>query len=275
MTVPFRQEVVDSMKVTIRQIQTFFAEQMQAHGYGNKTFRFETDAEGEPMVHRVDGQHSDSHYLNDTVGTVFNELEQVFNLDANIYFIVIDNGRNSIGSGGWRVGGVGGRRGRNGGDTLFPDRFSFQTAAHELGHAFGLSHDFNENVYLMSYGPGQDRLSACNAEFLAVHPYFNLNTSTEEAQLPTIELISSPGYPASSKRISVQLKVSDTDGLHQVLLFVRTREPHRAAGFLEVKVCRGLAGEKMLSLNLIMTVVIPSGGRIRAFPTSVVHPISV
>ena len=50
---PFRQEVVDSMKVTIRQIQTFYAEQMQAHGHGNKTFRFETDARSEPLIHRV------------------------------------------------------------------------------------------------------------------------------------------------------------------------------------------------------------------------------
>ena len=51
------------MKIAIRQIQTFYAEQMQAHGYGNKTFRFETDAQDEPLVHRVDGQHPDSHYL--------------------------------------------------------------------------------------------------------------------------------------------------------------------------------------------------------------------
>ena len=97
---PFRQDVVDSMKVTIRQIQTFFAEQMQAHGYGNKTFRFETDAQGEPMVHRVDGQYPDSHYLYDTPGTVFNEIEQAFDLNANIYFIVVDNSANSIGQGG-------------------------------------------------------------------------------------------------------------------------------------------------------------------------------
>ena len=33
---PFRQEVVDSMKVTIRRVQTFYAEQMEAHGYGNR-----------------------------------------------------------------------------------------------------------------------------------------------------------------------------------------------------------------------------------------------
>ena len=34
---PFRQEVVDSMKVVIRRVQTFYAEQMEAHGYGNTT----------------------------------------------------------------------------------------------------------------------------------------------------------------------------------------------------------------------------------------------
>ena len=43
---PLRREVVDSMKVVIRQIQTFFAEQIQAHGYGERTFRIETDARG-------------------------------------------------------------------------------------------------------------------------------------------------------------------------------------------------------------------------------------
>ena len=32
------------MKVAIRQVQTVYAEGMQAHGYGNRTFRFETDA---------------------------------------------------------------------------------------------------------------------------------------------------------------------------------------------------------------------------------------
>ena len=270
---PFRQEVVDSMKVTIRQIQTFFAEQMQAQGYGNKTFRFETDTRGEPLVQRVDGQHPDSHYLYDTVGTVFNELDQVFNLDANIYFIVIDNGINSIGSSGRRVGGVGGRRGRNGGDLLIPGKFRWMIAAHELGHAFGLSHDFNENVYLMSYGPGRDRLSACNAEFLAVHPYFDPDTSTEEAQLPTIELISSPGYPASSTSVTVQLKISDTDGLHQVILFIRTREPHRAAGFFEVMACRGLASEKDAVVEFDYDGRIPSGGGVNlSYP--VVHPLS-
>ena len=58
---PFRQEVVQKMEDEIRDIQTFFAEQMQAHGYGNKTFRFETDVHDEPLIHRVEGQHPDIH----------------------------------------------------------------------------------------------------------------------------------------------------------------------------------------------------------------------
>ena len=66
-------DVVQKMKDEILDIQTFFAAQMGAHGYGEVTFRFETDPQGEPMVHRVDGGHPDSHYLDNTSGTVLDE----------------------------------------------------------------------------------------------------------------------------------------------------------------------------------------------------------
>ena len=240
---PFRQEVVDSMKVTIRQVQTFFAEQMQAHGYGNKTFRFETDAQGEPMVHRVDGQHPDSHYHDNTTNTVFGETQQVFDPSLNIYLIVIDNGTMFISEGGWKIGGTGGYWGRNGGLVVIPDRFHWKTAAHELGHAFGLRHDFRDSAYIMSFGAGQrPSISACAAEYLVVHTYFNPDIPIEEAQSPTIELLSPLGYPAGSKSVPVKLKVSDSDGLHQVIRFVITSESGIVGKGLEVKACRGLDG---------------------------------
>ena len=269
---PFRQEVVDSMKVTIRQIQTFYAEQMQAHGYGNKTFRFETDAQGEPMVHRVDGQYPDSHYLDNTSATVLDEVEQVFDLSKNIYFIVIDNSINAIGTdGGRRAGGTGYNRGKIGGFALVHGGFSFHTAAHELGHGFGLHHDFRDNALIMSYGGSQRHsLSTCNAEFLAMHSYFNPNalilsdTSFRELREGvtggSFELISSHKYPAGSKSISIQLKVRSFSGLHQVILFVKTREPHFAAGSLEVKMCRSLAGETDAIVEFEYDGVIPSDG---------------
>ena len=112
--------------------------------------------------------------------------------------------------------------------------------AHELGHAFGLYHDFRDNAYLMSYGGlglSQSQLSACHAKFLAVHPYFNPDIPIEETPPPTIKLISPREYSAGSESVSIQLEVSDSDGLYQVLLSA-------SFGYPEMVACRGFMEEK-------------------------------
>ena len=192
---PYRDDLVQRMKDGIRNVQTFYAEQMGAHGYGNKTFRVETDSQGEPMVHRVAGQYPDNHYFDYTESTMWAELELVFNRHTNIYLVVIDTVNTTGGSGS-------SRQGKNGGGAALYGEFGLGLAAHELGHAFGLWHDFRDGSYLMSYGPGsKDQLSACHAEYLSVHPYFNPDTPIEGGQPPTVELISSRTYPADSKSI--------------------------------------------------------------------------
>ena len=281
---PYRADVVQRTKDEIRFVQTFYAEGMQAHGHGNVTFRLETDAQGEPMVHHVNGQHPDSHYINkhrdEISGAVFNQITQSFDLYTNIYIIVLDNSRNTIGS----RGGVGGRQGKNGGSVLISGNFGWKTLAHELGHAFGLEHNFNDGAYIMSYGtasygpewygPEENELSACSAEFLAVHPYFNSNTQIEDTR-PTIEMISPHIYPAGSNNISVKLKVSDSEGIHQVILFVRTsRNLHWARGFLEVKTCHGLTGERDTIVEFDYDGVMPSED-ITNLSTPRIHPIIV
>ena len=224
---PYRADVVQNMKTQILEIQTFYTEQMAAHGHGNKTFQIETDAQGEPIVHRVDGQHPNSHY---SLITLFREL--VFDETKNVYFILFD---------GWRTAARGGRVGRNGGVAVVSEDTDFLTSAHELGHGFGLKHDFRDNAYIMSYGGNQrNSLSACAAEFLAVHPYFNPDIPLEAGPPPTIELISPTEYPADSESVPIRLRVSDSEGLHQVLLFINDGAILSSGS---VKACSGLAGE--------------------------------
>ena len=101
-------------------------------------------------------------------------------------------------------------------------------------------------------------MSACSAEFLAVHSYFNADSSIDEEPAPSIELVSSSTYPEGSESVPVQLEVSDPEGLHQSILFVRTIAPHSAAGFLEVKACRGLSGVQNDVVEFDYDGVIPS-----------------
>ena len=260
---PYQAGVVDSMKTTIRQLQTFYAEQMQAHGYGEKSFRFETDDQGEPLVHLLAGQQPDSHYLRDPFWSVSEEIEQVFDLAENIYFVVIDNSRHAIGI---QVGGVASSTGKTGGLGLVHEEFDFSIVAHELTHAFGLTwHDHRDDAYVLSYGFNPDRLSPCSAEFLSVHPYFNPDVDAQAGRPPTIELLSPRLYPEGSGSINVQLALSDPEGLHQVTLlvkplglFIRPAGEDLLRSFDEVKACLGLAGEKEAVVEFDYDGVIPS-----------------
>ena len=213
---PYRQEVVDAMKAGILELQSFFTEQMATHGYGNMTFQIETDAQGAPVVHRVDGDHANKWYVNHR--RTDGEIERAFDSSKNIILIVLD-------STGASISGTGAGDKINGWAMIFGG-WTWAAAAHELGHAFGLHHDLRDKADILGYGRPQRlsaKLSAGAAGWLSVHPYFNTTIPLRGGSKPTLEFISETKYPLGAESVPIRVRVRDDDGLHQVLLLTPIR----------------------------------------------------
>ena len=125
--------------------QKFYADEMEKHKYGRKTFRLERDNAGEIIVHTVKGRHAAQHYFNDTQGTLKAELPVNMKNEDDILISFIGGlfgvagGWNGQGQG-WFGHDCGGCKGwvavanKNG-------NFALSTVKHELGHALGLYHN--------------------------------------------------------------------------------------------------------------------------------------
>ena len=258
---PYRQEVVDAMKTGIIEIQSFYAEQMEAHGHGNMTFQIETDAQGDPIVHRVDGANDNNYY--DNRRHPGPEIDQAFDNSDNVHVIVMDINRG--------LSGLAGGGNKNTRWAIVYGGWNWRIAAHELGHAFGLLHDFRDDAYLMSYGStdqSSTELSAFAADFLSVQPYFNPDISLEIESPPTFELLSPTIYLTGAESVPIRLRVRDDDGIHQVILLVKTSSfTWGGGGGKEVKTYRKLAGETDTIVEFDYDGKNPSGG------TSLSHPL--
>ncbi|RKU21634.1 hypothetical protein C6499_21800 [Candidatus Poribacteria bacterium] len=238
-----QRDIDTKLDTLMRDVQEFYTEQMNAHGFGRKTFTFETDATGKALVHHVNGRFTDGYYNNETLDKVIEEIEDRFNLSTNLYLISIDTGSEKIDV---QWCGRGGIHGTTGGVAIVPASGScfvgengIKTAAHELGHAFGLDHDFRDDAYLMSYGLDPNQLSYCAAEWLNVHGYFNNHqTSFNE---PTTMTMHTP-IALSPNATRLRFEVRDTDGLHQALLIMPTDTSDPADG-VKLHSCKALNGE--------------------------------
>ena len=220
----------------------------------------------------------------------------MFDLEENIYIVFVDISMDAIGTGEGRLArGIGARFSKkrgwvviHGSEALVPGVEGYGLAAHELGHAFGLPHDFQDGSYIMSYGetvqdstsidfaPAWSRLSGCSADFLAVHPYLNADSSLEsdKARLPTVELISPRTYPRGSERVSMRLEVAASQGLHQAILLA----PTKGLGSYEIVACRGLSGGSETVVEFEYDGAIPSStisSLISSLSDPIAHPIHV
>lgn len=75
----------------MKDAQQFYADQMEAHGFDRKTFRFEADENGNTVVHHVNGEFNDAYYQNPSTGSwiVWKEIQEQFDTSKNIYFLAL------------------------------------------------------------------------------------------------------------------------------------------------------------------------------------------
>ena len=247
------------MDQLIKDVQQFYEKQMENHGLGRKTFQFETDAHGNAVVYHINGRFDDTYY-HDVSGVAWEEINQQFDQSRDVYLMALDISSEIIGTGEDDTAcGIGGG-GNHGGSATIPASghcFNISTTAHELGHAFGLSHDFSNNTYLMSYGIQNilvRSLSQCAAEWLDVHSAFNSNQPASTAAA-TIEMLP-PSLASPPNTIRLRFKVTDPDGLHQVQLLTETLSG-LAKGSMELVAYKRLNGNSNNTVDLVTSYLVP------------------
>ena len=243
---PAQPDKYDQLRQYIKEAQQFFADEMERHGFGKRTFVFESDKAGEPLVHQVTGRFAGEYYTRFTGHKAWEEIREHFDEFHHIYFIAIDlsdeytpwEGQNcgEAGVNFWpSSGGAPQRRFYDiitqgeeilGGFAVIPasgpclNLRNLKLVVHELGHTFGLGHDFREGIhnndYVMAYGDST-RLSKCAAEWLSVSPFFTTNPRSDNTP-GKIRLISTPTY--SPEGVRLRFKVIDANGLHQAQLLL-------------------------------------------------------
>ena len=223
------------MDTLIKDVQQVFAGQMEHYGFGRKTFQFETDATGNAVVHHVQGKFTDAFYQNQS-GKVWEEINETFDTSTNIYLTALDVSTESLDG---LACGYGGPHGTSGGTVLIPaSGWCFEeidVTVHELGHAFGLQHDFRNNLepWIDLYSTEPMTTSPCAAEWLDAHRYFN-DHQTYFDQPTTFEMSMRSGGT------SLRFKITDPDGLHQVQLFATVE--YLKAHDLSILGCKSLDG---------------------------------
>lgn len=236
---PRQQGIETQADRVIKDVQAFYARQMRNHGLGIKTFTLETDATGQTVVHHIEGEFTETHYQDQPYRKVLEELETRFDTSNNILLIFLETSGVVLGD---NVCGLGGIHQSGGGAAMLPatgDCFSFRIVAHELGHAFGLYHDFRE-PNLMSGSSGYlAELTRCAAETLHVNPFFN----TPQIDTVPTTIQRHPPLAAPSNTIRFRFKVSDMDGLHQTQLFTTATAQDPIPG-LKLLGCKRLNSEQ-------------------------------
>ncbi len=210
----------------MRKIHTFYADEMERHGFGRKTFDLSVNTHGQVVQWIQPGIYNNEYYLTDTFEKVYQEISAGYDIRSDIYVVFLDT-RSEL------IEGFCGLGQFDGGMILVPATGACvegdqgaMTIAHELGHAFNLVHDFRSESYMMSYGQNRTEISTCAASVLNVNRHFSTHTNTPNTTA-TIEMLTPLTYISNEKDLKLEFKVTDPDSIYQIqfILHVLAGEP--------------------------------------------------
>ncbi len=219
-----QEDIPENLDKMIKSVQNYFADEMERHGFGRKTFTYETNEDGSAKIYLVEGRTTAEYYMKNTLARVKREIYDDFDETRNIYLILVaanledDLYNNAVVTAipnSFKINYEKDISGQRGGTIIIPedsDGYIPRSMLRMFGYAFGLGRDFSDPSYLMSYGSKQKQLSKKNAEWLDKSRLFN--TYQKVFNKPsTIEKL-------STLKGKVRFYLKDADGIHQVRLFV-------------------------------------------------------
>ncbi len=267
--------VTEKIDKTIRKVQKFYADEMERHGFGRKTFTFETDENGKAKIYRMYEYQLGFHdlQLND-VWLIFVDEQTDLQLDIIDYmkkrlysvpsaynFYVSDKSfiyptkMRIINDTIWMddIKGFLGKRCR----VVHAKKkdFNWKLTAYTLKHLFatlGPDHrwyKYESNVFKrffyginrrMPWSKDLAALSRYEAEWLEKSRFFNSNPTFFDKQ-PEIEMNI---LMADTDSPLLQFTATDGDGIHQLLLFVPGDIKRYRNDVNKLEGCRVLNGKK-------------------------------
>ncbi len=225
--------IVDKIDQTIRDVQDFYADEMERHGFGRKTFTFETDENGKTKVYLIRENQTEKFDLsNDCWLAIEDDAPNAF---SNVYKLIRNAGINETFQYPTKriAENVSGNEieGFTHGKLVYASvkDLKRKPLAYALRNGLGLPYiplkpqskilknfDFLVNN-VRSWRKKKAKLSKCEAEWLDKSRFFN-PTQTFFDKQPKIELNISK--PDNSDSRFFQFTLEDEDGIHQAHLYV-------------------------------------------------------
>ena len=253
--------VTEKLDKLIRKVQKFYADEMERHGFGRKTFTFETDKNGKAKIYLLRYNQTNNYDLSNDIWLGFidqilkspNSVPTSYNsFNSNETFLYPTKWQRIVKGNIW-MGDVEGFIGNNTLVSSTKKGFDWKLTAYALKYTFAAldqeHRKYEPNTYkrflmrvnnMMPWGKGWVKLSKCQAEWLNKSRFFNPNQPFFDKR-PDIEM-KVLKVDASDSRL-LQFTLSDEDGIQQMQIFTPeiTKYQSRMSKF---EGCRTLNGKK-------------------------------